>query len=259
MFHYDAPAGAVLADLLYPDWATLFWLVEGEPWSMSLSARDYDPAPGLALIGPTSQATRVLVRPSRAVELGLTPLGWRRLFRRSASHYADRVNPLEQLIGADAAALAEAMALDADADRTAAMLDDWLLRRLEATPEVSGAAFGLCSLIASGVHDDVAELSADLGLSPRHVWRLSQQVLGLSPKLVLQRRRFMRTLLSLREQGGPWGKRLDSGYHDQSQFVRDCRQFLGMTASEFFGRPRPLLDASTLARRQLFGVQALYP
>jgi len=51
---------------------------------------------------------------------------------------------------------------------------------------------------------------------------------------LLRRQRFMRSLTQfMLDPGVNWSDAIDGSYHDQAQFVRDCRQFLGMTPRQY--------------------------
>ena len=56
-----------------------------------------------------------------------------------------------------------------------------------------------------------------------------------------------------------WIGALDGHYHDQAQFVRDFRQFMGMTPREYAARPKPVIGAIMRERARIAGraVQAL--
>ena len=73
---------------------------------------------------------------------------------------------------------------------------------------------------APGMDDDA--LAQALGVSSRHLARLSLRKFGFAPKLLLRRQRFLRTLQELRDHPGEgWASLIDAWYYDQSHFVRD--------------------------------------
>ena len=66
----------------------------------------------------------------------------------------------------------------------------------------------------------------------------SQCRLRFRPKLLLRRARFLRTLTRLEEDPqANWVDVLDLGYHDQSHFIRDAHEFLGMAPGDFLRMP----------------------
>jgi AraC-like DNA-binding protein len=78
--------------------------------------------------------------------------------------------------------------------------------------------------VASGAADD-----ADLAYSQRHRRRLYQQQIGLSPKQVERIVRFQQTLQPMRTTGVI----TFDGYYDQAHFIREFREFTGMTPTAF--------------------------
>ena len=85
------------------------------------------------VFGPTSHAFRVDSDGGRLIGIGITPLGWARLFGKHAARVADRVVPLSTLWSADRARRLHAALARAGSDEDAAvrsldaMLSDALL------------------------------------------------------------------------------------------------------------------------------------
>ena len=66
----------------------------------------------------------------------------------------------------------------------------------------------------------------------------------MGPKVLLRRQRFLRSFAAIREHPpGLWARLIDPGYVDQSQFVRDFRDFMGMPARTYFAVPRLFVHA----------------
>jgi AraC-like DNA-binding protein len=251
-----------IEDLFYPGWANLRFTLAGAGWTARIGDTLYAPVPAAAMFGATSRAAVVSVEAGALAGAGLTPLGWARLFGEDASAFADRISSLDRLIGDEAEhLLAELRAADDDAGQ-AAVLDSWFTRRLAQRPEPDELVLTVHRIFMDPELEQVEEAAARLAISPRHMTRIAQRLFGLTPKLLLRRQRFMRTLMELRKPAPrPWVERLDARYYDQSHFVRDCHRFLGMSPSRFFALPRPILEASTSARTRLLGegAQSLHP
>ena len=74
--------------------------------------------------------------------------------------------------------------------------------------------------------------------------RLSHRCLGYGPKLLIRRTRFLRVLATmLLADTNPDHSAVPPGYHDVPHFLRDARDFLGMTAREFLTLPIGYLQA----------------
>ncbi len=242
-------------DVFFPAWVNIRFTIRAEPWRLRLGRRLFDPVPAAALFGPTSHAGYSNGGSGTLIGAGITPAGWARLFCRDASRFADRVVPLEQLIGTDAARLAARIEAGA---APAGLFDRWFLDRLAASmpepPEV-GALFAL--LGDPGI-DTVAAVEARLGITGRALNRLSRASFGFTPKLLLRRARFMRVLMRTVGLGrGRWVEALaPAGYYDQSHFLRDCRLFLDTPLGEFIERPKPLAELSMKLRTERLGAPA---
>jgi AraC-like DNA-binding protein len=235
--------GERLHDVLFPGWTNLRFSIAAEPWEVRLGPRTFAPVPAAALFGPTSHAGYVDAGSGTLIGAGVTPVGWARLFGENAATFADRIVPLDRLLLDDAATLAADVA---KSDAPWPILEAWFLARLEATlpepPEVAAlfAALGDPSI------ETVADLGVRVGLSNRALNRVSRAAFGFTPKLLLRRNRFMRTLMTaLTLERGRWSEALGPcGYHDQSHFVRDCRSFLDMPLGAFVERSKPMAELS---------------
>ena len=74
-----------------------------------------------------------------------------------------------------------------------------------------------------------------VGLSARRFIELFRRYIGVTPKLYCRIRRFQRALGELhRIKQMDWSAfALECGYYDQSHFIRDFRQFSGLTPSAY--------------------------
>lgn len=248
-----SPCGRV-EDLLHPEWANIRFTLAGD-WSTRIGGVEYDPAPAAAMFGPTSKAGIVRGRAGTVLGVGLLPLGWARFVGLAASDLADKVAPLDVLLGPRAGEILHALRQAPD-DRAQADLLDALFTTLD----TSGPA--LDPLLVKA-HErlltlDTVEAMADaLEISTRHLTRLSLRMFGFTPKLLIRRQRFLRTLQTLRERpDAALGPLIDEGYFDQSHFVRDFKLFMGMPPSRYFALPHAMLGPA--ARERLAALGAAY-
>ncbi|MFI6519270.1 helix-turn-helix domain-containing protein [Spirillospora sp. NPDC050679] len=174
----------------------------------------------------------------RGVQLDLTPLGAYTLLGVPQSELANSAARLTDLLGRTAAELVER--LDAAPGWAArfALLDRFLLDRLERgpvpDPEVA-RAWDLLSRDCGRV--PVAELAAEVGWSRRHLACRFRAQVGLSPKVAARVLRFERAV-GLLTGGEPVLSELAlaCGYYDQAHLNREFRALAGCTPTE-------LLDA----------------
>src|SRR5262249_31680847 len=160
------------------------------------------------------------------VGIGLSPLGWAHFIGQPAHRFADRVEPLDVVLADAAECLLDALRDAVDDGASRAVLDGFFLR-LNAVGTAQPPLFiPARELLMGPAMSSAKHLASSLGLSSRHVARLSLDMFGFTPKLLLRRQRFLRTIAAMR--GRPqksWAALLDETYFDQSHFVRDCHRF----------------------------------
>ena len=100
----------------------------------------------------------------------------------------------------------------------------------------------------------VESLATRAGLSQSALARTCLRSFGFTPKLLLQRQRFLRTLAVLAtEEDQPISQLLDGAYVDHSHFNRDFKRFMGLSPSEYLARTRLILKAAMGSREQSLG------
>lgn len=257
----DAPKGAVIEDRTHPEWASLRFSLQGRYEAAPLEGA-FAPSPEVLLFGPTSRSLRVRsVGPGLMQGVGLTGLGWSHLIDAPACEMADRWAAPTGAIGAVTAALFTAMAGRDDRGR-ADRLDEALGAFSASRPAPAPLLARLQALLLRPDIDSVEALAGELELSSRQVERVCREHFGFPPKRLLNRARFMRTLVAVRAHPGrPWRELIDEGYCDQSHFVRDFRRFIGVPATTYFASARAFLKPAADAREAALGgaYQALHP
>ncbi|MBA2918614.1 helix-turn-helix domain-containing protein [Sphingomonas sp. MAH-20] len=250
----EPAAGERHRDVFFPGWANMRFHVAGEHWRVRLGDDSFD-VPRTALFGPTSKAGYSEGASGIVVGAGITPLGWYRLNRGDAVGFADRIAPLAELIGSEAAPLATAAA--APREDIKARFDTIFLRLLDQPRSDEARVAQVHRYLMDPGQGGVAEMAARLGLSHRTLNRVARAAFGFGPKLLVRRARFLRSLMALRgASASTWASRIESSYYDHSHFNRDAQEFLGMSPGEFMRLPKPLNDASARLRMQILGAPA---
>ncbi|HEX7695144.1 MAG TPA: helix-turn-helix domain-containing protein [Sphingomonas sp.] len=250
------PAGHVHHDLFYPAWANVRFYASDTSWRITIGNRVFDPVPRAALFGPTSRVSASASGAGILIGAGLTPLGWSRFVRAEAADHADRIMALGEVMP-NSDGVAAAVLGAGDAGTAAAAMDDFFLQRMGGPGRADGRIEAMHRLLAEAPPISVNDAAAELGLHPRAFLRLALAAFGFRPKLLLRRARFLRTLTRLEEEPeATWVDVLDVGYHDQSHFIRDSHEFLGMAPGDFLRLPRPINAASTRLRRAMLGAPA---
>ena len=244
-----------IEDYLHPEWGNMRFLPPG----LSNHAIGSDPmveTPGFAAAGPTSRATRFRMRSGTSWGIGLLPLGWVKFVDAPARDFADRaVDGMRDPAFAAFAPLAEALR-DADGDFDAGLalierhMEQLLSRALAGSEGISAVHAGLVDPAVT----TVAELADRAEMGVRSLERLCARAFGFTPKLLLRRQRFLRSLAHfMLDPSLKWLTAMDYQYHDQAHFVRDFRRFMGMTPTAYGKLEHPLLSAAARARAEAAG------
>jgi AraC-like DNA-binding protein len=176
------------------------------------------------------------------VELRLTPIGTHMLLGVPMHELADRVTPIDAVLGRVGAQLPERLATAPDWAARFAVLDGFLARRLEAArapaPSVEHAWWRLV-----GTHGatPVERLAEEVGWSRRHLFARFREHTGLPPKVFARILRFQRAAALMARADGPslCEIALGCGYYDQAHLNRDFREFAGRTPSELMAARLP--------------------
>ncbi len=263
--HITVPGDAAVSDYLHPEWGNLRLLSNN-----GIQAVSENEAGPVAVVkdtnfiatGPSARALPFTARTTRLWGIGFLPLGWAKFVRTPAGGIANAVvdgniHPAMASFAPLAAGL-----FDAQPDRSRELA--WIVAHFRARlddPVVDEAR--ILAIHAALVDPDVvtvAELVERCGASPRTVERVCFRDFGFPPKLLLRRQRFMRSLSEfMLDPSLKWIGAIDDQYHDQAQFVRDFKQFMGMTPRQYAGLAHPVLDVFVRERMRLAGsaVQAL--
>ncbi len=250
------PHGEKLEDWIYPEWTNLR-LVRGElPYADMGGVEKLQQVPRFAMSGPTCRSTHFVFGSINVWGIGLLPTGWARFVRAEAKDYADIV-----VDGcADAAfsafyRLHEMLMVSADPPEVEAQLiNDTLTMQLSSLPEEDPRVAQFHAALADPEVSSVTELAERVGMNIRSMERLSHRAFGFSPKTLLRRQRFLRTLGEVMlDPTRRWTESLDFHYHDQAHFARDFQRFMGMTASDYMARQHPIIGAAVHGRMAMEG------
>lgn len=245
-FYYAVTASRPITDFLYPEWGNVRLALAGE-WQVAVAGHyDRVPLPAV-LFGPTDRRSLVTAGPGRMVGFGLTPVGWRRLIGGDTQTMANAVRPLGDTLGVDPDALRRQLTSDSDA---AATRWDDLLSALFAQRPPPPARLVEADQALRDRPADCTAFAAALGVSERTLHRLCLDMFGFAPKRLLRRERFLETLGRVRQAvAAPVTPSLGEAYYDLPQFYRDFREFMGMSARDYFAAPRDLMGPAAAAQQ----------
>jgi len=251
----DVGGEGLLEELLFPEWANIRLLIDGEWTQTFVDGRVVTHgSPSALMSGVISRTARVRCPPGRMVGAGFLPAGWAVFTALPACDYVDDIIPLSNFIGEAADALLADVRAAADDNEIVAALDAWFLTRMAGRKAAETLLVAAHQAMLDPDVRSVAEWARRLGRSPRQLERLTQVYFGMGPKALLRRQRFLRSFAAIREHPpGLWGRMIDPAYGDQSQFVRDFRHFLGMPPRAYFARDFSFMRAAGQARAALLG------
>ncbi len=165
---------------------------------------------------------------SSCIQVNFTPLGARRFFRMPMTELTDRMVPLDDLLGAEGAALRNVLGNAYDWDARFDIAEAFVLQRLAGaeapSPEI---AWAFDRIAATGGRARIASIAEGIGWSRKHLVRRFAGEVGLGPKSVSRIVRLNRAIAAARG-GSRWaGIAVDCGYADQAHMVREFRELAG--------------------------------
>lgn len=206
--------------------------------------------------GPSSRAVRFSIGSTRMWGVGLLPLGWAKFVKAPAVDLADAlVDGNTHPAFSGFASLAERLCSGpGEVEDELALLASHFLERAKTPVHDEGRILAVHAALVDPETATVADLVEKAGVSQRTLERCCDRAFGFAPKLLLRRQRFMRSLAHfMLDPSLKWIGAIDSHYHDQSQFVRDFRRFMGMTPRQYAALDKPILNAVVRARALFAG------
>ena len=244
-FTITAPPGETVADCLHPEWASLRFMASGELVRAKLAGKAPRVCWPFSGVGPTSKCVHVEIGTSQLWGFGLRPLGWASCMEEPAAKFTDRIFDGDQCDSFDRFAPIMQIVQSFGGNRAGcAQAIQTYLANLNWQPPADADRILAChNALQEAEIATVAALCERVDVSRRTLERLCARYFGYSPKQLLRRQRFLRSLARYTlERHGNWSTSLDSQYFDQAHFVKDFRSFMGMTPSEYAALEHPILD-----------------
>jgi AraC-like DNA-binding protein len=179
---------------------------------------------------------RVLADKGWAFGVKFRPGGMRVFVQRTMAELTDKVFPVEEIFGVDAAALREEMLRTEAPEALANIAFRFLEGRVgtvDARVEQANALVDL--ILATPAITSVEHLARRSGENVRGLQRLFREFVGVTPKWVIRRYRLHELLARL--QSGEelqWAALAQElGYFDQAHLIRDFKALVGRTPEEY--------------------------
>ena len=248
--------GGTVSDYLQPEWANIRFFDGARPTS-SIGDTSVSNARFNAT-GPSSRPCQFELGSSRMWGIGFLPLGWARLVDADAYDLANTVfDGAQHRVFAKFDQLSDTLcdpALDTQA-QLEAIID--IMGRLMQPNRDEPKIMRIHAALVSGEYNVVGELADACAMSIRTLERMCHRYFGFTPKLLLRRQRFMRSLSTyMLHAGSRWTEAMDEEYHDQAQFTREFSEFMTMTPSAYAALDHPILSSFMEARARIWGSAA---
>lgn len=247
--------GDRVTDFLHPEWGNLRFHSGDFPDAENHQGMRISGTP-FAVTGPSAKSTRFTLGKGRVWGVGLLPLGWAKFVGAPAGPLANvvvdgHVHPAFTRFRDLAANL---FGPEPDPEAELARITAYFQSRLAEPVAHEQRIQAIHEALVDPAVATVEELVRRAGTSTRTVERICHWAFGFSPKLLLRRQRFMRSLAHyMLDPSAKWTGAMDWHYHDQAQFVREFREFMGMTPGKYAGQDHPIIGAFVQERARLAG------
>jgi AraC-like DNA-binding protein len=244
-----------IVDYSVPEWASIRIVCRGDLTITTASGED-------ALMdscfvqGPTSRSFRFSMGDCRLLGIGLYPAALARFWGIDVSKLANDVFPIAALMGPEGAAFSGAIRALGDPDAMFAFADRHFLALLDTTQNTHPVqlTLQLHQLINDSNVTRIEDIAAAMKLSLSAVNSLCKRRFGFPPKQLLRRQRFLRMLEELHARPySEWRDFVDPQYSDQSHMIRDFKQIMGLSPSQYLAMPRAIQKASAAIRTKTMG------
>ncbi len=256
LVEFAVESGARVTDYLHPEWGNLRFMSGNFPDAEAMDGTSIS-GTNFCVTGPSSKAVRFTIGPAaRMWGIGFLPLGWAKFVHADASDLANalldgNVHPAF----ASFAPLGEVIFGPApDVEAELARIARFFLDRIDGpVGDEERIRKVHAALVDPGVKS-VSELVERVSIGQRTIERTCDRAFGFSPKLLLRRQRFLRSLSHyMLDPSLKWIGALDGHYHDQAQFVRDFKEFMGMSPRQYAALDKPILSAVMVERARFAG------
>jgi AraC-like DNA-binding protein len=245
-FIFESDSDVAFDDIVFPsgDMEMIFNLDDGT-WETSVENK-FVKTPPIELWGQITKPLPIKSK-GRHTMLGI------KLHTHSAAYFIsdeigifnNRVTDLADVIGNPVKILHAQLLETPEPDKRIALVEAFLIKRLIAGEKrafrIDKVADILSSIKKDPAENSIRNIATKHGITTRYLQRIIYQHTGLSPKSFDKINRFQHSLKLLSKNDRPLtAVAYNSGYFDQSHFIRDFKSFTGVTPSEFLENTTPV-------------------
>ena len=255
----DAAPGVLVDDYLHPEWAAMRF-TEGPPPTASVGPGPLVRQWPFVANGPTSKAIHFGCETSRIWGLGLQPAGWAKFVPEGADKLANHTvdGTVHPAFARFAPLIEHIFDGQHDPAAEAARINEHLMTMVDLPVPNAAQIAEVHAAILDPEVATVSELVERTGIALHSLERLTRRYFGFTPKLLLRRQRFLRSLAQfMLDSSLNWIGAIDGQYHDQAQFVRDFKAFMGLSPRQYAALPHPILHP--IMRQRMSDAGALQP
>ncbi len=171
---------------------------------------------------------------SGMIGIKLYPTTFNELFQMDVSHLTDRVVPLNQIIPDRIVGLTSLQETNISMEERSQLAEKWLLEQLSMISFQDKIRKCLEMIFVTHGMIDIDQMATTIELSTRQLERLFKKVVGLTPKFYCRIIRFNYIFEVMKEQKDSWIRTaLQSGFFDQSHFIKNFKEFTGEEPSNY--------------------------
>lgn len=263
------PPGPAPAERILPDGCVEAIVHLGDPFARIDERGVEERQPAAFLVGPSGRWLD-LRSTGRVATLGIRfrPGGAAAFTAVPLIEAAERIEPIESVLGRDGRDLVERLHEAASDDARAGVVWGFLGDRIARARDARRApdrtvALAVDAILGTRGRADLSRLAHASGLSPRQLERRFTARVGMGPKRLSRIARFQHLLaLAGPEPREGWASlAIECGYFDQAHLIRDFREFAGRTPAAFLAEQGEFSRRFTSASRlvSFFSTTAPWP
>ena len=197
---------------------------------------------GAAVCGPHTRRFAIDACQPKMVGVQFSPGGAWPFFGPPTHEFKDRHVELDEIWGSDAGRLHQRLVqASAPSDKFDVLAEALLARAHRSLEHHPAVALSLARFSHEPCASSVGAVAREADVSRKRLITLFEREVGFTPKLYLRVARFQSLLSQICHSACvDWAEVVERhGWYDQSHFIRDFREFSGLTPSQYLSRRRP--------------------